>query len=63
MYWTIHFEEHIVTEKPFTQESFSLNNLRVERKNTFPNLREGDSHNYFYNYKLWKSSDWLVTNL
>ena len=32
MYWTIHFEERIVTEKPFTQESSSKNNLRVERK-------------------------------
>ena len=42
MYWTIHFEEGIVTEKPFTQESFAKNNLRVERQNTFPNLREGD---------------------
>ena len=42
MYWTIHFEEGIVTEKPFTQESFAKNNLRVERQNTFPNPREGD---------------------
>ena len=29
--WLFHFEERIVTEKPITQESFSKNNLRVER--------------------------------
>jgi len=26
-HWTIYFEERIVTGKPFTQKSFSLNNL------------------------------------
>ena len=41
--WTIHFEEGIVTEKPFTQESFRKNNLRVDRQNTFPKVREGDT--------------------
>ena len=43
--WTIHFEETLNTEKPFTQQSFSKNNLRVER-NTFPNVREGDNNDY-----------------
>ena len=30
--WLFHFEETLNTGKPFTQKSFSRNNLRVERK-------------------------------
>ena len=30
--WLVHFEETLNTEKPFTQKSFSRNNLWVERK-------------------------------
>ena len=38
-----HLRERIVTEKPFTQESFDTKSLRVERRNTFPKVREGDN--------------------
>ena len=38
--WTNHFEEEIVTENLFTQESFLTKSLEVERRNTFPNHRK-----------------------
>ena len=38
-----HLRERIVTERPFTQESFVTKSLRVKRRNTFPMVREGDT--------------------
>ena len=41
-WWTIQVEERIVTEIPFTQESFVTKSLRVDRKH-LPDYREGDT--------------------
>ena len=43
--WTIHFEETLNTEKPFTQKTFSRNNLWVERKT--PSLALGKVTPFF----------------